>query len=132
MAVRGPALTVLALNDNRIADAGIVALCDVATKPGALLKLRNLFLMGNRVSDVGCKSLASALEAGALPALSELQLAGNPATGVTAKPCHFFAAGKCTKGDQCQFMHGEPPPPPSAWLDLDRVCKQREISLPRT
>lgn len=127
-----PALTVLALNDNRIGDDGVSALCDAAARPGALLELRHAFLMNNLVADTGCLALAAALDAGALPSLTELQLEGNPATGVASKPCHFFALGKCTKGERCPFMHGPPPPPTAAWRELARACQARGVSLPRT
>ena len=37
-------------------------------------------LLGNQIADAGCATLASALRGGALPALKELSLEGNPAS----------------------------------------------------
>jgi Ran GTPase-activating protein (RanGAP) involved in mRNA processing and transport len=47
---------------------------------GALKSLEVLFLNGNQITDAGCATLASALCAGALPALKALGLGNNPAT----------------------------------------------------
>ena len=69
-----PALKRLFLKNNRITDAGIAALAEAAAKPGALQKLEQLWLGNNPITEAGAGSLARALEAGALPALTELLL----------------------------------------------------------
>ena len=46
---------------------------------GALKSLEELDLFGNQITDAGCATLASALRGGALPALKQLVLYGNPA-----------------------------------------------------
>ena len=45
-----------------------------------LKKLKTLFLSQTRITDVGCASLAAALDGGALPALKTILLVGNPAS----------------------------------------------------
>ena len=45
-----------------------------------LTSLERLDLDENQIADEGCAALASALRDGALPALNELYLAGNPAS----------------------------------------------------
>ena len=42
--------------------------------------LEQLDLQYNRITDAGCATLASALRGGALPALKQLDLRGNPAS----------------------------------------------------
>ena len=120
-------LTVLALNDNAIGDAGLTAIARAAAA-GAFPGLRHLFLMNNRVGAAGCVALAAALRERALPELKELRLSGNPdATGIDGKPlCHFWAKGKCTKGDGCAFRHGTPAEKPQAWSELERACAERK------
>ena len=47
---------------------------------GVLPSLEQLYLYSNQITDEGCAALASALRGGALPAVSDLRLGGNPAS----------------------------------------------------
>ena len=49
-----------------------------------LPSLQNLYLYDNQTTDEGCTALASALRGGALPALKQLWLEGNPAVSQQA------------------------------------------------
>ena len=49
-------------------------------KAGVLTSLQIIFLEDNQITDEGCAALASALSGGALPALYDLRLGGNPAS----------------------------------------------------
>ena len=119
-------LRVLALNDNQIGDAGFAALARAASA-GAFPSLVNLFLMNNRIGSAGCTALARSLQGGAMPSLQELRLSGNKeATGIDTPLCHFWASGKCKKGEQCAFRHESDPAKPAAWVELERVCQARE------
>lgn len=77
-----PALEELSLGYND--DVGDEALCALAdcsrgseSCPGALQNLKRLYLAGNRIGATGCEALAAAMQAGALPALTYLNLAKN-------------------------------------------------------
>ena len=83
---RRPALEELHLCGNPFGDEGLAALLApppadapppaAATPPpaGGLKKLNELNLDHTQVSDIGCATLAAALDSGALPALEELDL----------------------------------------------------------
>ena len=84
---RRPALEELYLWDNPFGDEGLAAL--VAPPPaagtppppaGGLKRLKVLDLRCTLVSDIGCATLATARDSGALPALEELKLEGTPSS----------------------------------------------------
>ena len=50
------------------------------TTTAELAELRDLYLNHAQITDAGCAALASALDAGALPALDRLSLEGTPAS----------------------------------------------------
>eukprot|EP00964_Phaeocystis_antarctica_P155279 scaffold124361_cov63-Phaeocystis_antarctica.AAC.1 len=85
---RMPALEALDLAYNSLGDESLAALVapplpEGAVPPptGVLKKLKRLSLSCTQVTDVGCASLAAALDAGAMPALEQLFLDG-PASAV--------------------------------------------------
>ena len=67
--------------NNCFGDGGVSALAEVLGSggDGGLARLEKLWLHQNRIGDVGVSALIRALERGALPALTSLQLDGNPA-----------------------------------------------------
>lgn len=70
-------LAMLALDNNRIGDAGAVALAQASGEGGALAKLKVLGLHYNEVGDEGAAALAASCAAGNLPALRTLDLGQN-------------------------------------------------------
>ena len=84
---RRPALERLYLGRNPFGDEGIAALVapplPAGTPPlpaAGLKKLKLLDLEDTQVTDVGCATLASAIDSGALPALEAIDLQGIPAS----------------------------------------------------
>ena len=84
---RRPALERLYLGRNPFGDEGIAALVapplPAGTPPlpaAGLKKLKLLDLEDTQVTDVGCATLASAIDSGALPALGAIDLQGIPAS----------------------------------------------------
>ena len=84
---RLPALVRLSFFGNPLGDEGLAALVapppPVGTPPppaGGLKKLKVLDLRHTQVSDIGCATLATARDSGALPALEELKLDGTRAS----------------------------------------------------
>eukprot|EP00964_Phaeocystis_antarctica_P026244 scaffold14779_cov60-Phaeocystis_antarctica.AAC.1 len=84
---RRPALIHLGLVDNPLGDEGIAALVAPPQPAGApppptgvLTKLKQLYLSYTQVSDVGCATLAFALDRGVLPALEMLCLGDSRAS----------------------------------------------------
>ena len=70
-----PAVTFLSLDSTHVGDAGASALA-AALGRGALPRLKNLYLVRTALGDAGLVALAPALRR--LPALEDLDLAGNP------------------------------------------------------
>ena len=85
---RRPALESLYLGGNPFGDEGLAALVAPPPPPagtppppaGGLKKLKVLDLRHTQVSDIGCATLATARDSGALPALEELKLDGTRAS----------------------------------------------------
>jgi hypothetical protein len=85
---RRPALEEITLRGNRLGDEGLAALvappAAAAGAPppttGGLTRLKVLYLSNTKVTDAGCATLTSALDSGALPALSFLDLDRAPAS----------------------------------------------------
>ena len=86
---RRPALEEITLRGNRLGDEGLAALvappaAAAAGAPppttGGLTRLKVLYLSNTQVTDAGCATLTSALDSGALPALSFLDLDRAPAS----------------------------------------------------
>eukprot|EP00964_Phaeocystis_antarctica_P054209 scaffold31844_cov64-Phaeocystis_antarctica.AAC.4 len=85
---RLPALEQLYLMGNSLGDEGLFALVAPPPLPagalrpptGGLAKLKTLDLWAthSQITDAGCAALAAALDRGALPALEDLRLPGNP------------------------------------------------------
>ena len=70
---------------NPFGDEGLAALlappppAGASSPPtGVLMKLEVLDLSRTQITDAGCAALAAALDRGALPALEDLRLPGNP------------------------------------------------------
>ena len=90
---RRPALKELYLGGNPLGNEGLAALVAPQQPAGApppptggLAKLKALNLGQTQISDVGCATLAAALESGALPALKTLFLIGVPASAAATVP----------------------------------------------
>ena len=88
-----PKLKKLSIDGNQITDQGLASLMESLTSPTPFLltSLQFLDLDDNQITDEGCAALASALRGGALPALGDLDLGGNPASEAAAKavlPAH--------------------------------------------
>jgi len=72
-----PRLHELFLDNNRLGDSGMQALCEGLGR-GAAPSLRRLRLAGNQFGPAGAEALATALGRGAMPKLEELVLGNNP------------------------------------------------------
>ena len=68
-----PTLTKLLLSDTSIGDQGVASLV-AQPLAGAFQSLEALWLGGSQMTDAGCTTLASALRAGALPAIEDLRM----------------------------------------------------------
>ena len=73
-----------------------------------LPKLGSLWLERNRITDVGCAKLVTALESGALPALKELDLGPNDHASVAAIEAVYDARQDLFDSDTR----------PSGWVDI--------------
>jgi len=58
---------------NAIGDEGCAAIAEAATRGGALPKLKLLGVQGAEIGDAGCRALAAAVRAGALPQLETMR-----------------------------------------------------------
>ena len=110
---RLPALEHLYLMDNSLGDEGLFALVAPPPLPagalrpptGGLAKLKTLDLWATQITDAGCAALAAALDRGALPALTDLRLPGNPRkTSAAAKAAVAEALAKSRAAASCRVL----------------------------
>ena len=89
----------LRLGGNPCGDEGLAALVAPSLPAGAppttaavLAKLKQLYLNSTQITDVGCATLAAALDSGVLPALEEINLIGIPASAAAIAAVHAALA----------------------------------------
>ena len=93
---------VISMANNPIGDEGCAAIAEAATRAGALPKLKWMSVVGAEIGDAGCRALAAAVRAGALPQLETMDF-------------HVDQAG-------CRNLAGE-----AARAELRAACEARGV-----
>jgi hypothetical protein len=102
---RRPSMEELGLGGNPLGDEGLAALVapppPAGTPPrpaGGLKKLKVLYLFRTPITDAGCATVVAALDSGALPALTSLQLEDIPASAEAIVAVYEAMEGSRSRG----------------------------------